>query len=621
MLLKEAVLEKAVTDDSRLENDIKKIKEIFARHQCRGSREEVVSALNRFEQDTSGFLYKGHSFLTAVIKWHKNIFLQRAKYFSRAEELLDEALGIFDSVESTLYTRWCVKVYISLGYVHRAQWNYIDSDFYLKEAEELALTEPAAEKFLGEIYSLLSIVNIYLNNYARAREYSIQERDISYRLHVENSGDSSLSIVYAYSLVNYCRVNRMIDLVDYSGDQMLDEAVSIFSNLNYAKGLLRARLEKAQMQYLLNMVEQAQERALLMEGVFKERGMFVEFVEAGLLAAKVYRKLYEYELAEKKLKDLFLVAHYHGLEQEYIVGEALYQMGLIYYATNRENKALEYFRRSAKTGMILGMKSSIIKPFNAARKIDKYKARDLLSCELVYRDSMFVNTKMERTVNPFSTARTKVKLYATTMFVDIVGFSKLMKRSDEDLTVTIIDELIDRLCQIIYQHDGYIDKFLGDGFMVIFEHGHGLKFESAFNALKAGVDIYRALKHKNRKLKKAYGVDNNINVRMGVSTGEIYALLLGNFIKTEFTYLGNSVNLASKLESQASNQLMLIDEDTHNMVKDMIVSDPKHLTIQGMGDVTAYKVFRLARKQRRGATTARMSPEKLKKIVSSEPKL
>jgi class 3 adenylate cyclase len=402
---------------------------------------------------------------------------------------------------------------------------------------------------------------------------------------------------------------------------MLDEAISIFSNLKHEKGMLKARLEKAQMQYLLNLVEQAQERALLIESDFKERDMYVELVEAGVLVARIYRKLHEYELAEKKLKDLFFLAHYQGLEQEHIVAEALYQMGLVYYATNREGKALDYFRRSAKTGMVLGVKSSIIKPFNAARKIDKYKARDLLSSDLVYRDSMFVKTKMERTVNPFSTARTKVKLCATTMFVDIVGFSSLMKRSDEDMTVSIIDELIDRLCQIIYQHNGYIDKFLGDGFMAIFEHGHGLKFESAFNALKSGVDIYRALKHKNRKLKKAYGVDSNINVRMGVSTGEIYALLLGNFIKTEFTYLGNSVNLASKLESQASNQLMLIDEDTYNMVKDMIVSDPKHLSIQGMGEVTAYKVFRLARKQRRGATTARMSPDKLKTIMSSDPDL
>jgi class 3 adenylate cyclase len=107
------------------------------------------------------------------------------------------------------------------------------------------------------------------------------------------------------------------------------------------------------------------------------------------------------------------------------------------------------------------------------------------------------------------------------------------------------------------------------------------------------------LKHKNRKLGAVYGADTKINVRIGISTGEIFAMILGNYIKTEFTYLGNSVNLASKLESRASNHFMLIDEETYLQAKDRIVSEPEIITIPGLGKTSVHKVLRLARMNKR----------------------
>ena len=111
--------------------------------------------------------------------------------------------------------------------------------------------------------------------------------------------------------------------------------------------------------------------------------------------------------------------------------------------------------------------------------------------------------------------------------------------------------------------------------------------------------------HKNRKLRKFYGSDKNIQVRIGISTGEIYAILLGNYIKTEFTYLGNSVNLASKLESRATEQCILIDNLSYDLVKERIMSEPEHIFIPGLGKTEAYKVLRLARMHDRAATQAK----------------
>jgi adenylate cyclase len=218
-----------------------------------------------------------------------------------------------------------------------------------------------------------------------------------------------------------------------------------------------------------------------------------------------------------------------------------------------------------------------------------------LTSDLVYQDATFVRNRLAKQINPFVRAKTKAKLYASTLFVDIVGFSNLMKNSDEQLTIQMIDELIDRLCIIIYRNNGYIDKFLGDGFMVIFEHGESLDHNVVLNAIKAGVDMNRAVNIKNRRFKEAYNLDTNISFRMGMSTDEIYAIFLGNYIKREFTYLGNAVNLAAKLESLAEREGLLIDQNTHDLVKEKIVSKQKTNNLSSVGGSNVFHFHRLKR--------------------------
>ena len=586
-----------MVDADLTENDIEKIQEIFDAFELKGSKAQILESLVEFERQTSAQMAVPH--LSAIIKWHKNLFLQKTSHLARAEQLLDEALDLLENRPEPIFRRWKLKMYLSLGYVHQGQRNYFDAESYLKDALELALSETSLSKFLGEIYSLLSKVNLSLDRYSLARKYVSLEKEKSQEYYTANPSDDSFANIYAYALVNYSRINRMIRLVDQGVKGHLAEAVRIFNRLGNEKGLLLARLEKAEFHYLINRVDSALDASLNLLPVFEKKEMYKEALQAGLLSAKICRKMLDYEQAESKLNDLLTLAKERQLESDPLIADALYEIGSVCYAINEEAKAISYFRESAKAGMVLGIKNIIVRAFNAVRSIDRYKAKELLTSDLVYEDAMFVRNRIGRVISPFKESRAKAKLFASTLFVDIVDFSRMMKRSDEGLTVKMIDELIDRMYLIIYHHNGYIDKFLGDGFMAIFEHGYGLEKDAAFNTVKSGMDIHRALNHKNRKLRKVYGADKNISVRIGISTGEIYAMLLGNYIKTEFTYLGNSVNLASRLESLATKQFMLIDEQTHTLVKERIMSDPEQIVIPGLGKTTAYKVLRLARMHER----------------------
>jgi len=580
-------------DSTQMKNDIKAIEDIFLSLDLKGSKDKILESLSFFEQKTGD--YKESPYFFAIIKWYKNIFLQKAGYFVRAEQLLDEILKALEKNSEPFCQHWKLKTYISLGYVHNEQWNYLDAESYLMDAVELALSEPSFSKFLGEIYALLSTVNLSLGRYGEAIKYSRLEKEICSDQYRAQSSDASLGISYAYSLINHSRINRLIDLPDLSIRESLDESIGIFNRFKKEKGEFIARMELAEFLYMTNMADDALQSVLVLEPIFKERKMYKQLIQAKLLAIKIYRKLFAYNRMKDKCNEIEILAKEQCLETTPIMADILLEMGAVFYAMNQDIKALGFYKRAAKLGMILGIKTVIKRAFDASKSIDKYKANELLSSDLVYKDNVFLRNRLEPKISPFYKARAKIKLFATSMFVDIIGFSALMKKIDQDTTVRMIDELIDRMYLIIYQNNGYIDKFLGDGFMAIFEHGSAFEPELAFNAIISGTDIDRALNHKNRKLKKIYGIKKYINVRIGISTGEIYAIWLGNYIKTEFTYLGNSVNLASKLESQANKGFILIDDKTNQLVKDRILSEPEQIIIPGLGETKAHHVKRLAR--------------------------
>ena len=574
---------------------IKKIKSIFKSFELKGSKKELSNSLDLFEQQTHKFA--DDIACNVVILWMKNIFLQHMNYYSRAEELLDNALAIVENNSNIIFKKWELKILLSLSYIHHIQCNYIDADFFLDKALKLAKANSNLAKFLGEIYSLLADVNLHLNFYSKAKMYVALEKEVAIKKYTKNNTNKNSAIIYAYSLINFCRIKRMIGLVDNTLSQSIEKAIEIVMDLDYEKGRLKANLEYAQLKLVMNFAESALFIVEELEQSLLERRMIKDYIEAGLLVSKVHRKLLDYDLAEEKLESLISLAEKNKYDQTQIMSDVYFLMGDIRYETDRENEAFDLFKISARIGMLGGVKRNIVRAFNAARLIDKIKARELLTSDLVYQDTEFVRNRLSSQVNPFVQNKSKAKLFASTLFVDIAGFSSLMKKSDEKMTIKMIDELIDRLCIVIYQNNGYIDKFLGDGFMAIFEHGDTLNPVVALNGIKASVDMNRAISTKNRRFREAYNLETDISFRMGMSTGEIYAIFLGNYIKREFTYLGNAVNLASKLESVATKQGLLIDKATQDLVSHQILSEPKEVDLPSLGRSNVFQFHRIKREK------------------------
>ena len=576
-----------------MEKNIQEIEDIYQSFDLMVSRPKILDALSSYEHQTAQYLTSSE--LTTITNYHKNLFLQKTYHFPRAEQLLGEALVVLGDKQEPFFQPWRIRIYISLGHVHKSGCNYIDADAYLNDALNLAHANDNLSEYLPEIYSLLSTVNLFLRRNREAKQFAIKSKEVAFEKYQGNPTDSERAASYAHALVSSCRMSRLIGLIDPSLKLSLREAEDIFTQNKNDKGRHLALLELVELNCALNVVEGTLDLTPALEKFFSAGGMHREEIQAGLVSAKILQKMFSFEQARDKLVQISKAAREHQIDSDILMADIYYEIGMAHYEMNEENQALAHFRKAARLGMVLGMKSVIVRSFKASRSIDKAKASELLTSDLVYDDALFARGRVDRSINPFRESRTRVRVTATTMFVDIVDFTAIMMGSDEDMTVKMVDELIDRICLIIYLHNGYIDKFLGDGVMAIFEHGESNSPTVALNTIKCGLDILRALKHKNYKLKRIYGVDRNIDVRIGISTGIIYAILLGNYIKTEFTYLGNSVNLASKLEQQAANQMMLADDKTHELVHERVMSTPQRVDLHSIGITEAYGIERLKR--------------------------
>jgi adenylate cyclase len=152
------------------------------------------------------------------------------------------------------------------------------------------------------------------------------------------------------------------------------------------------------------------------------------------------------------------------------------------------------------------------------------------------------------------------------MFLDIRNFTKFSENKDPEYIVNYLNILFDSMIEIISRNNGIINKFLGDGFMAIF----GAPLSSgndSLNAVHSAVEIIRDIEIKNKN-----GIIQETNVGIGIHYGKVLTGHIGSSKRKEYTIIGDTVNLASRIEglNKQYNSKILISEDVYSQVKESI---------------------------------------------------
>lgn len=134
---------------------------------------------------------------------------------------------------------------------------------------------------------------------------------------------------------------------------------------------------------------------------------------------------------------------------------------------------------------------------------------------------------------------------ATIVFTDIRNFTALAEQLEPSIVVQILNEYFSAVIEVVEKYEGYLDKFIGDAVMVVF--GTPIRhLNDDERAVRAAIEMnqrFQSLKHK--WLHEGYP---KIEINIGINTGEVIAGNVGSSKKLAYTVIGDSVNMAARIE-------------------------------------------------------------------------
>ena len=159
--------------------------------------------------------------------------------------------------------------------------------------------------------------------------------------------------------------------------------------------------------------------------------------------------------------------------------------------------------------------------------------------------------------NPDSFKLGGVNQTLTVLFADIRGFTRLSEHAPPERVVQLLNNYFTAMSDVIFAHGGTLDKYLGDGLMALFGAPTASP-EDACNAVSASVQMQRRMEDINAQL-RAEGLAE-IAIGIGLHTGVATVGYIGSERRSEYTAIGDTVNLAARLEQNAlPGQIILSD--------------------------------------------------------------
>lgn len=153
----------------------------------------------------------------------------------------------------------------------------------------------------------------------------------------------------------------------------------------------------------------------------------------------------------------------------------------------------------------------------------------------------------------------------TVVFADISGFTALSERFDPEEVASMANDALQELTVAVYQYDGYVDKFMGDSVMAVF--GAPTSHEDdPERALYAALTMRERLVAFNERWQERLG--EPLSFHIGVNTGAVIAGSIGSDLRMSYTVMGDTVNIASRLESLAKPGQILIGPMTYRLTQD-----------------------------------------------------
>jgi len=181
-------------------------------------------------------------------------------------------------------------------------------------------------------------------------------------------------------------------------------------------------------------------------------------------------------------------------------------------------------------------------------KIQRYLPKDLTQKILAQRDKIEGERKQ-----------------VAVMFCDMEGFTSLTEKLGSEEMYSIMDEIYEILIHKVHDYEGTVNELTGDGIMALF--GAPIALEDApQRAIRSALAIHQEINRFSDQVKQEKGIPT-FKMRIGIHTGPVVVGTLGNDLRVEFKAVGDTVNLASRMEGLADSGTTYVTEDTFKLTE------------------------------------------------------
>ena len=150
----------------------------------------------------------------------------------------------------------------------------------------------------------------------------------------------------------------------------------------------------------------------------------------------------------------------------------------------------------------------------------------------------------------------------TVIFADVSGFTALSETLDPEEVASFMNECLKDLADAVYQYEGMVDKFIGDCIMAVFGAPIALE-DDAERALHAALSMRNRVEQFNKR--RSDKLKEPLALHIGVNSGTVIAGNVGSDLRMNYTVMGDTVNVASRLEGAATRGQIFVSQSTYRL--------------------------------------------------------
>jgi class 3 adenylate cyclase/tetratricopeptide (TPR) repeat protein len=178
----------------------------------------------------------------------------------------------------------------------------------------------------------------------------------------------------------------------------------------------------------------------------------------------------------------------------------------------------------------------------------------------------------------------------TVLFADLKGSMELLADSDPEEARELLDPVLERMMEAVHRYEGTVNQVMGDGIMALF--GAPLAHEDhAVRACYAGLRMQESVKRYSEEVRRAVGVP--LHIRIGLNSGAVVVRSIGSDLHMDYTAVGQTTHLASRMEQAALPGSILISAETLRLVEGYVQVKPLGpISVKGLSEpVEVYEVL------------------------------